>query len=150
MVKVERNITVTATIKEAFDFVADFRNLPKWNPNDESVELLTEGPLRLGSEFRIATSINDRKMILNYIIAEWGPPLRATYVTESKLFNATDYINFSANQFGTELTYSADFEFKGILKLIGPIYFKPILNNLFSENIANLKNHLGFVNTETS
>ena len=68
MVHVEKTITVSSSIQDSFDFVADFRNLPKWNPNDESVELLTEGPLRIGSVFRIKTSINNRSLVLDYKI----------------------------------------------------------------------------------
>ena len=63
MVHVEKTITVSSSIQDSFDFVADFRNLPKWNPNDESVELLTEGPLRKGTDIRIKTSINNRSLV---------------------------------------------------------------------------------------
>ena len=142
MVHVEKTITVSSSIQDSFDFVADFRNLPKWNPNDESVELLTEGPLRIGSVFRIKTSINNRSLVLDYKIIEWGSPLRASFSTESKLFNAVDSVFLSAGREGTEITYAGDFEFKGFVRLIGPIYFKPILEKLFSENILNLKNYL--------
>ena len=36
-----KTITVKEDIKTCFDFVADFRNLNKWNPHDEA-ELITK------------------------------------------------------------------------------------------------------------
>ena len=41
-----KTITVKEDIKTCFDFVADFRNLNKWNPHDEA-ELITKEPLRI-------------------------------------------------------------------------------------------------------
>ena len=149
MVRIQETITVSAGIQECFDFIADFRNLPKWNPNDERVELLTDPPLRLGSIFKVNTSLNDRKMILDYEVVEWGSPLRAALATDSKLFSAIDYVDLSANKLGTEVTYTGDFTFKGIMKIVAPIFITPKLRKLFSENVVNLKDQLGFVDTET-
>jgi len=150
MVRIQATITVSAGIQECFDFIADFRNLPKWNPNDERVELLTDPPLRLGSIFKVNTSLNDRKMTLDYEVVEWGSPLRAALATDSKLFSAIDYVNLSANKFGTEVTYTGDFTFKGAMRIVAPILITPKLRKLFSENIENLKGHLGHVDTESS
>jgi hypothetical protein len=36
-----KTITVKEDIQTCFDFVADFRNLNKWNPHDEA-ELITK------------------------------------------------------------------------------------------------------------
>ena len=149
MVRIQETITVTSGIQECFDFIADFRNLPKWNPNDERVELITDSPLRLGSVFKVHTSINDRKMTLDYEVVEWGPPLRAALATDSKLFSAIDYVDLSASKFGTEVTYTGDFIFKGVMKIVAPIFITPKLRKLFSENISNLNDHLGFVDKET-
>ena len=49
-----KTITVKEDIKTCFDFVADFRNLNKWNPHDEA-ELITKEPLREGSIFKVNT-----------------------------------------------------------------------------------------------
>ena len=76
--------------------------------------------------------------------------MRAALATDSKLFSAIDYVDLSANKLGTEVTYTGDFTFKGIMKIVAPIFITPKLRKLFSENVVNLKDQLGFVDTETS
>lgn len=84
-----KTITVKEDIKTCFDFVADFRNLNKWNPHDEA-ELITKEPLREGSMFKVNTEFNNRKMLLKYEVIEWGEPLRASLKTETKGFDIID------------------------------------------------------------
>ena len=84
-----KTITVKEDIKTCFDFVADFRNLNKWNPHDEA-ELITKEPLREGSIFKVNTEFNNRKMLLKYEVIEWGEPLRASLKTETKGFDIID------------------------------------------------------------
>ena len=148
MVRIREIITVTSGIQECFDFIADFRNLPKWNPIDERVELITDSPLRLGSVFKVHRSFNDRKMTLDYKVVEWGPPLRAVLATDSKLFSENVYVDLSASKFGTEVTYTGEIIFKGVMKIVAPIFITPKLRKLFSENSSNLNDHLGFIAKE--
>ena len=53
-----KTITVKSDIQDTFDFVADFRNLDKWNPHD-IVELVTKEPIREGSIFNVKTKLVD-------------------------------------------------------------------------------------------
>ena len=99
-----KTITVKEDIKTCFDFVADFRNLNKWNPHDEA-ELITKEPLREGSILKVNTEFNNRKMLLKYEVIEWGEPIRASLKTEKKGFDRKDKLFFSATSKGTEKTY---------------------------------------------
>ena len=132
-----RTITVDTDIESAFNFTADFRNLDKWNEGDEA-ELITKEPLREGSVFKVKTHFNNREMVLDYEIIEWGAPLRASLRTETNNFEIVDTIFLSANVKGTELTYSIDIKYKGIFIIIG-LFFGPMFKKLMDTNIKNLE-----------
>ena len=132
-----RTITVNTDIESAFNFTADFRNLDKWNEGDDA-ELITKEPLREGSVFKVKTHFNNREMVLDYEIIEWGAPLRASLKTETNNFEIVDTIFLSANAKGTELTYSIDIKYKGIFNIIG-LFFGPMFKKLMDTNIKNLE-----------
>ena len=132
-----RTITVNTDIESAFNFTADFRNLDKWNEGDDA-ELITKEPLREGSVFKVKTHFNNREMVLDYEIIEWGAPLRASLKTETNNFEIVDTIFLSANAKGTELTYSIDIKYKGMFILVG-LFFGPMFKKLMDTNIKNLE-----------
>ena len=135
-----KTITVKEDIKTCFDFVADFRNLNKWNPHDES-ELMTKEPLREGSMFKVKTVFNNREMLLNYEIIEWGEPLRASLKTETKGFTIVDTLFFSATSKGTEITYTVNIKYKGLYIILG-LFLGGVFKKLM-DNIYNLEEILG-------
>ena len=137
-----RTITVKGDIESAFDFVADFRNLEKWD-TASTAELITNEPIREGSVFKAKTSFfNDREMIINYEVIEWGAPLRASLKADTKNFTLIDTIFLSANSRGTELTYSVEVRYKGIFMIVG-LFFGPIWTKLMNTQIKNLEAVLG-------
>jgi uncharacterized membrane protein len=52
MAQVEGEIVIERPIEDVFDFVADERNEPRYNPQMISVEQLSDGPIGLGTQFR--------------------------------------------------------------------------------------------------
>jgi len=51
MVQVEGSIVIDRPVDEVFDFVADERNEPQYNAQMGRVELITDGPIGLGTRF---------------------------------------------------------------------------------------------------
>ena len=52
MVRIEGEIAINRPVDEVFDFVADERNEPRYNPRILRVEKRTPGPIGLGTQFR--------------------------------------------------------------------------------------------------
>ena len=136
-----RTITVKGDIESAFNFTADFRNLEKWD-TASTAELVTNEPIREGTIFRATTDFNNREMVLDYEVIEWGAPLRASLQAETKNFKLIDTIFLSANSRGTELTYSVEVKYKGIFIIVG-LFFGPIWTKLMNTQIKNLEEVLG-------
>ena len=99
-------------------------------------------PIREGTIFRATTDFNNREMVLDYEVIEWGAPLRASLQAETKNFKLIDTIFLSANSRGTELTYSVEVKYKGIFIIVG-LFFGPIWTKLMNTQIKNLEEVLG-------
>ena len=52
MAPVEGEIIINRPVQEVFDFVADERNEPRYNPRMLSVEQISDGPIGAGTRFR--------------------------------------------------------------------------------------------------
>jgi len=50
--QIEGEIVIRRAINDVFDFVADERNEPDFNPQMKSVDKLTQDPIGLGTQFR--------------------------------------------------------------------------------------------------
>jgi uncharacterized protein YndB with AHSA1/START domain len=52
MTVIRNSTLIRCSPEEAFDYLSDLRNERDWNPTVESVEMLTDGPVGVGSRFR--------------------------------------------------------------------------------------------------
>jgi hypothetical protein len=52
MVRIEGEILINRPTEEVFDFVADERNEPRYNPKMRLAQRISEGPIGVGTRFR--------------------------------------------------------------------------------------------------
>jgi hypothetical protein len=52
MTRVEGEIIIHRPVEEVFDFVADERNEPRYNPRMLDVQLICDAPIGVGTRFR--------------------------------------------------------------------------------------------------
>ena len=111
---------VPKDIEETFDFVSDFRHAASWDPRTLEVEKTTEGPVGLGTSFRLVGKSLGMKLDLPYTIVAYEHPRRLALEGENTFFRYRDEIGFSEEAQGTRFTYNARLSFKGILKIGNP------------------------------
>jgi hypothetical protein len=64
MARIDGEIVISRPVEEVFDFVADERNEPRYNPRMVSSELLTPEPVGLGSRFRAEMRTRPRPVVM--------------------------------------------------------------------------------------
>jgi hypothetical protein len=64
MARIEGEIMINRPVEEVFDFVADERNEPRYNPRMVRAEMLSPGPVGLGSRFRAEMRTRPRLMVM--------------------------------------------------------------------------------------
>ena len=76
MPQIEGQITIARTVSEVFDFVADERNEPRYNPRLTRVELLTPEPIGAGTRYRAETTSGRRTVPMTIEVTDYERPRR--------------------------------------------------------------------------
>lgn len=71
---IEGEIEIQRPVDEVFDFVADERNEPRYNPRLRRVQKLTPGPVALGTVFRAETTTMGRTVAMTIEITAYERP----------------------------------------------------------------------------
>jgi uncharacterized protein YndB with AHSA1/START domain len=121
MVRIEGDIVINRPPEEVFDLVADERNEPRFNPRMRRAELITKGPIGVGSRFRaeVASAGRPIEMVIEYTGFERPRRLASTTRMASMVVGYT--LTFEPVAGGTRMRWSGDLEPHGILKLLGPL-----------------------------
>jgi carbon monoxide dehydrogenase subunit G len=113
-------IDTTLPIEAVFDYVADFANSEEWDPGVETAERLDEGPVGVGSRYRLGVQLGGRVAPMEYRVTEFDPPRRVVLVGEGSGVSAVDDIRFEPAGTGTRIDYTADIRLGGLLRLAQP------------------------------
>lgn len=119
--RVRGSIGIRRSVEDVFDFVADQRNEPRYNPRmTESVEL-TEGPIGVGTRFR--ATINSRGAPMQVTILCTGfnrPNMVASRSTMSGAVVEGE-VRFRPAPGGTSFSWDWDVAVSGPARLAGPL-----------------------------
>lgn len=121
MVHVKGDITIARTAQEVFDFVADERNEPRYNPQMTSAEMVTRGPIGVGSRFHSVMTGVGRGADMMIELTEFDRPRRLASTTHMSSMDINGVLLFEPVSQGTRMTWRWDIQPHGIYKLLGPI-----------------------------
>ncbi len=108
--------------EETFDYLAEFSNAAQWDPGVAGAERLDDGPVGLGSGFRLQVRIGPRTVPLDYRIVEFERPNRVVLLGENGTIRSEDTVTVVAgSDGGAVLTYSADLTLLGGLSRLDPL-----------------------------
>ncbi len=129
--RLQRIVTVEKPLDKVFAYLSDFTTTTEWDPATVKT-VLTSGDGGFGSEYLNTSTFAGRETQLNYVVQELVPNERISLRGENKTVIARDTMTFRATGNDTEVTYTADFTFKGIGRLIAPL-MKPAFTRLGDE-----------------
>jgi uncharacterized protein YndB with AHSA1/START domain len=117
---VQGEIVINRPIDEVFDFVADERNEPKYNPQMTLAEMVTPGPIGVGSKFHaVMTGARAADMTIEY--TEFDRPRRLGSTTHMSAMDINGTLLFESQGQSTKMKWLWDIEPRGFIKLLGPI-----------------------------
>ena len=74
MARYRGTVISTRSAEETFDYMADFANAAEWDPGTAEAERLDDGPVGLGSTFRLGVRVGTRVVPLDYRIVTYDRP----------------------------------------------------------------------------
>ncbi len=118
---IEGEILIRRPLDEVFDYVADERHEPAFNPRMTNVEKLTGGPIGAGTRFRATTTTMGREleMTIEYTVYERPRTLgsRTTMVSAETVGTLT----FSPDPRGTWMHWSWEVRPKHGARMLRPL-----------------------------
>lgn len=109
------------SVEDVFDFMADFRNVARWDPSIRRVEQVVGDGAASDAEFDVTISNPGRDMTLRYRTVEFVAPTSVRLVAKSTLFTSDDRITVTRDGEGSILVYDAELTLPGLLRLGDPL-----------------------------
>ena len=126
--ELRRIVTVATPLDKVFAYLADFTTTTEWDPGTVTT-IRTTGDGTVGTEYLNTSTFAGRTTQLNYVVQELVPNQRISLRGENTTVIAHDTMTFRETENGTEVSYTADFAFKGVARLLAPL-LRPAFNRL--------------------
>ena len=121
MVRIEGEILINRPAEEVFDFVADERNEPLYNPHMRRAERISDGPIGLGTRFRAEIVSMGRTVEMIIEFTGYDRPRRLASATHMSSMDTHGGLTFDPVPEGTRMRWTWDVEPRGILRLMRPL-----------------------------
>ena len=118
MAHITGQLRIVASPELVFDTAADSRNEPSFNPAMTRVELLTPGPIGLGTRFR-ARMGQGLDMLVE--LTEFDRPHRLGSTTTSSMMETSGTLTFTPDRDATVMAWDWQLRPKGWFRLLGPL-----------------------------
>ena len=118
--RVRRIVTAEKPLAEVFAYLSDFTTTTEWDPGTVQT-VLTSGDGGFGTEYLNTSKFAGRETQLTYVVEDLVPNRHISLRGENKTVIAHDTMTFRENGGQTEVTYTADFTFKGMARLVAPL-----------------------------
>jgi uncharacterized membrane protein len=121
MSKVSGEIMINRPVEQVFDYVADPRNEPLYNPRMLQSEKITNGPIGVGTRFRATARSGWRAVDMLIEITEFQRPRRFGSRTTMSSVEVDGGLTFEPVAGATRMSWSWEVSPRGPLRLIGPL-----------------------------
>lgn len=121
MAHVKGEITVSRSVEEVFDFVADERHEPQYNYEMLSCELISDEPIGPGSRFRALMSMRGGTVEMIIEFTAYERPRLLGSSTHLSNMDIEGRLTFDPVPAGTRMRWSWDLDPRGALKLMTPL-----------------------------
>jgi hypothetical protein len=121
MARVSGEILIERPIEEVFDFVADQRNEPIYNPRMLQSEKITDGPIGVGTRFRATARSGRRTVEMLIEVTGFQRPGRLGSRTTMPSVDVDGGLTFEPAAGATRMSWSWEVSPSGPLRLLGPL-----------------------------
>jgi menaquinone-dependent protoporphyrinogen oxidase len=118
MARVEGEITIQRPVEEVFDFVADERNEPRYNPRMLDAQLISGVPIGLGTRFHAEIKTMRQPMAMTIEFTGFERPRRLASATHSSMMDTVGALTLEPADGGTRMRWSWDVQPRGFLRLM--------------------------------
>jgi len=119
--RIEGEILINRSVDEVFDFVADERNEPRYNPRLLRAEQTSPGPIGIGTQFRAETKAIGGAVPMTIEFTGFERPRRIALATRLSTMDIRGALTFDPISGRTRMRWSWVLEPRGLFKLMTPM-----------------------------
>jgi hypothetical protein len=134
--KLLKTVVVEKPLDAVFSYLSDFTTTTDWDPGTVTT-VRRHGNGGVGTTYLNTSTFLGRETQLTYIVREFIPGKRIRLRGENKTVIAVDTMTFRSVDAGTEVTYTAEFTFKGPSRLLAPL-LRPAFDRLGTQAQAGM------------
>jgi carbon monoxide dehydrogenase subunit G len=125
VITIQRAVIASAPAEVVFAYLSDFTNAAEWDAGTVSCVLLT-GDGAVGSTYANTSKFMGMSTELTYELVELEADRLIVLRGENRTVTSTDHILIQSVERGTEVLYTAEYEFKGVAKLLQVVLRAPL------------------------
>jgi hypothetical protein len=141
MIHMEGEVEIKLPSEAVFDFVADARNEPRYNPHILRAQKISDGPITYGTKFRNETRSMGRTIEWIIEISSYERPRRLETPLHSSAMDISGAMMFDSIETGTNMHWSWDMKPRGIFRF-ATVFIRRWGRRLEERNWENLKSFL--------
>jgi uncharacterized membrane protein len=141
MTKIERSIVIDRPVDEVWNFVHDPTKDALWQTTLRESELLSEGPIGVGSRVREVRQFLGIRVELAWEVTEYEPNTRSSIRGVSGPVPLSGSYVLAPENGGTRFTVAGELDAHGLFKLAEPVFARMTARELES-NLGHLKDLL--------
>jgi uncharacterized protein YndB with AHSA1/START domain len=122
MARIRGEVLIRRPVEEVFDFVADERNEPTYNPDMLVAEKLTGAPIGVGSRFRATVGSGRRQVEMRIEYTGFDRPNLIASTTRMAAAEFSGTLTFTSSPVGTLLRWSWQARPRGAAWLVAPVF----------------------------
>jgi hypothetical protein len=121
MARIDGEIIIGRPVEVVFDFTADQRNEPRYNPRMIRADKVSDGPVGKGTVFRSTAKSMGRAVEMRIELTGYDRPGRLASHTATKLADIGGALTFDPVPGGTRMRWSWSVRPKGAARLLAPV-----------------------------
>ena len=138
MRQVEVAVWIDRPVEEVYAYTVDMERWPEWRRDVVGGELLTEGPLRVGSQARGIATILGRRLAIDVQVTALEPGVEFGYRPVKGPLRTNNLYTFEAQAGGTRVVLTDDLGLSGVFRVLLPL-MPAFVGSVCRKNLAGLK-----------
>ena len=138
MLKIETSTVINRPVEEVFAVVSNPDNYVKWSPGLVEVKRISEGPVGVGTTWRLVRQVLGQRLEGDLEITEYEPNRNFTLDSKSRPFPGKARWTCDAIEGGTRVSVVVQAEPGGFFKLAEPL-LRSFTKRTMETELANLK-----------
>jgi hypothetical protein len=138
--RLQKTVVVDQPLDAVFGYLSDFTTTTEWDPGTVAT-VRRHGDGGVGTTYLNTSTFLGRTTQLTYVVDEFVDHQLIQLRGENKTVIAVDTLTFRPVASGTEVTYAAEFTFKGLSRIAVPL-LRPAFKRLGNQAEAGLRKAL--------